>query len=195
VLLLAATVGEFIDPSVYMPLLLPVVRGETDTDIHHRCAAIEVLGAMSEGCSPSWLRPHTSVIVRALDCPSIWESRDPRLSTQIARCAGQVAATGGSLLLDSDRAHLLRVVLGLQVKAWTFGAREVPPLHGDDGALDHYSRTWAVLQSVCTRVVRQIAASAGCSPHAYMAQQVPAPPASAAARSLRASALCIRLKP
>ena len=43
VLALATVVGEFIDPSVYMPLLLPVVRGETDTDIHHRCAAIEVL--------------------------------------------------------------------------------------------------------------------------------------------------------
>ncbi len=40
---MATVVGEFIDPSVYMPLLLPVVRGETDTDIHHRCAAIEVL--------------------------------------------------------------------------------------------------------------------------------------------------------
>ena len=83
VLLLTTTIGEFIDPSVYMPLLLPVVRGETETDIHHRCAAIEVLRAMCEGCSPSWLRSHASVIVLALDCPSIWESRDPRLSTQV----------------------------------------------------------------------------------------------------------------
>jgi len=64
VLLVSTTVGEFIDPSVYMPLLLPVVRGETETDIHHRCAAIEVLRSMIEGCSPSWLRPHATVICK-----------------------------------------------------------------------------------------------------------------------------------
>ena len=174
VLLLATTVGEFIDPTVYMPLLLPVVRGETDTDIHHRCAAIEILRAMCEGCSPSWLRPHATVIVRALDCSSIWESRDPRLSTQIARCASQLAATCGSLLLDKDRAHLLRIVLGLQVKAWSFGARDVPPLAVDDGPLDHYNRTWTTLQTVCTRAADQIAGSAGMATAAFIVQQLPA---------------------
>lgn len=172
VLLLATTIGEFVDPSVYMPLLLPVVRGETETDIHHRCAAIEVLRAMCEGCSPSWLRTHASVIVRALDCPSIWESRDPRLSTQIARCAGQLAVTCGDLLVEGDRAHLLRIVLGLQIKAWSFGARDVPPLQSDDDPLDHYNRTWATLQAVCTRSVEQIAASGGVSAPTFMAHQL-----------------------
>ena len=76
----------------------------------------QVLRAMCEGCSPSWLRAHASTITRALDCPSIWESRDPRLSTQIARCAGQLAESCGSFLLDVDRSHLLRIVLGLQVE-------------------------------------------------------------------------------
>jgi len=173
VLLVATTVGEFIDPSVYMPLLLPVVRGETETDIHHRCAAIEVLRAMCEGCSPSWLRPHATVICKALDCPSIWESRDPRLSTQIARCAGQLASTCGDLLLESDRVHLLRIVLGLQTKAWSFGARDVPPLSTDEGPLDHYNRTWSTLQTVCTRAVEHIAASAAVSAETYMAHKLP----------------------
>ena len=172
VLLLATTIGEFIDPTVYMPLLLPVVRGETETDIHHRCAAIEILRAMCEGCSPSWLRPHATVIVRALDCPSIWESRDPRLSTQIARCASQLAATCGDLLLEQDRSHLLRIVLGLQVKAWSFGARDVPPLAVDDAPLDHYNRTWATLQTVCTRAVEQIAGSAGMPTSTFIALQL-----------------------
>jgi hypothetical protein len=76
----------------------------------------QVLRAMCEGCSPSWLRAHASTITRALDCPSIWESRDPRLSTQIARCAGQLAESCGSLLLDDVRSHLLRIVIGLQVE-------------------------------------------------------------------------------
>ena len=172
VLLLATTIGEFVDPSVYMPLLLPVVRGETETDIHHRCAAIEVLRALCEGCSPSWLRTHADVIVRALDCTSIWESRDPRLSTQIARCAGQLALTCGDVLVESDRVHLLRIVLGLQVKAWSFGARDVPPLQSDDDPLDHYNRTWATLQTVCTRSVEHIAASVRLSAPMFMAQQL-----------------------
>ena len=72
VLLVSTTVGEFIDPSVYMPLLLPVVRGETETDIHHRCAAIEVLRSMIEGCSPSWLRPHATVICKVCVCTHIY---------------------------------------------------------------------------------------------------------------------------
>ena len=136
--------------------------------------AVEILRAMCEGCSPSWLRPHATVIVRALDCSSIWESRDPRLSTQIARCASQLAATCGSLLLDKDRAHLLRIVLGLQVKAWSFGARDVPPLAVDDGPLDHYNRTWTTLQTVCTRAADQIAGSAGMATAAFIVQQLPA---------------------
>jgi hypothetical protein len=112
-------------------------------------------------------------VCQALDCPSIWESRDPRLSTQIARCAGQLASTCCDMLLESDRVHLLRIVLGLQTKAWTFGARDVPPLSTDDGPLDHYNRTWSTLQTVCTRTVELIAASAAVSAGTYMAHKLP----------------------
>ena len=77
------------------------------------------------------------------------------------------------MLLESDRVHLLRIVLGLQTKAWTLGARDVPPLSTDDGPLDHYNRTWSTLQTVCTRTVELIAASAAVSAGTYMAHKLP----------------------
>ena len=75
------------------------------------------------------------------------------------------------MLCEADRAHLLRIVVGLQVKAWACGARDLPPLQVGAEPLDHYSRTWTTLQIVCTRALEQIASSAGLSVSNYVVQE------------------------
>ncbi|EKX50128.1 hypothetical protein GUITHDRAFT_103942 [Guillardia theta CCMP2712] len=160
ILLCARTVGEFIDPSVYMPLLLPTVRGETDLDVHRRCAAVEILRAMCEGCSSSWLVPHVSTMIAALDCSSISESRDPRLSSQLVRCSQQLAESCGEKLDEESRRQMTQIVVSVQVKAWCFGQKQVTDFPASSEELDKYARDWRSVQFSCHQALRAIASTA-----------------------------------
>jgi len=167
VLLCAETLGEFTDPATYMPLLLPAARGELELDLARRCAHVEVLTAMVRGCSPSWMRPSLPTVVRALDCDAVWESRDPTLSSHLARCALEVARTCHGVLEEGERTQILRLLLPLQVKAWAHGARRLPPGGGEPPEAG-----WECLQATCCEGVAALADSAGEPDGAFMARRL-----------------------
>eukprot|EP00281_Chroomonas_sp_CCMP1168_P023161 CAMPEP_0206235724 /NCGR_PEP_ID=MMETSP0047_2-20121206/13312_1 /ASSEMBLY_ACC=CAM_ASM_000192 /TAXON_ID=195065 /ORGANISM="Chroomonas mesostigmatica_cf, Strain CCMP1168" /LENGTH=582 /DNA_ID=CAMNT_0053659967 /DNA_START=18 /DNA_END=1763 /DNA_ORIENTATION=- len=62
----AEALGMFVDPAVWLPLLLPAVSGARDLDTDARCAHIAVLGGLCRGASRSWLLGHSEAVVQAL---------------------------------------------------------------------------------------------------------------------------------
>eukprot|EP00285_Hemiselmis_virescens_P000656 CAMPEP_0173413338 /NCGR_PEP_ID=MMETSP1356-20130122/81732_1 /TAXON_ID=77927 ORGANISM="Hemiselmis virescens, Strain PCC157" /NCGR_SAMPLE_ID=MMETSP1356 /ASSEMBLY_ACC=CAM_ASM_000847 /LENGTH=707 /DNA_ID=CAMNT_0014375365 /DNA_START=219 /DNA_END=2339 /DNA_ORIENTATION=+ len=146
----AEALGMFVDPALWLPLLLPTVSGATDADVEQRAGCIAILSALCKGCSRSWLSQHADTIIHSL---TQGPSDSPLVTSLLAQAAGSVATACRPLSADLQRS-LSGFVLSLQVRAWKAGARVLPPPRDTEdkeryAGLVARGRDWKGVQLAC----------------------------------------------
>lgn len=144
----------FVDPAVWLPLLLPTVSGSVDTETETRCAHIAILGGLCRGASRSWLLGHADVVSKALQGPGVLpHSSSPSVNTLLAQTASHLAMSCAPLPADL-RASIVNTIVGLQFRAWSAGARDIPAEEHKEEPL----RGWVGVQGACAEALESACA-------------------------------------